>query len=267
MHCSIRFYADPVSSLPDTRNALNLLDNFSRILGQSYDFVSHILFDPDNDDPIIDKKYRNSVSGRKLFEDSDILYMYLGRDGEESAPIISAFCNGVEKELYSKIHIRLIYPQNTLPLMICVDYEQRSTIKMTTDIYSALLQSLFEQGIIVNNGFYHVYIGKNHATTLDGGQIGSFISYTGLQNAHNFVLHRKNACLNRLMGIYCINSIYVDCLDKDTMNAITHIVGNNNVSLSNNIFSFTLGNKDCFSPLYRIKSRKKIKELNLLLST
>ena len=136
---------------------------------------------------------------------------------------------------------------------------------LTLESYNYIIQSLCDCGFIVNNGIYHVYRKKNEATTLDGGQIGSFLGLSERVNLKNHLKHRRVGCRDRAMGIYYANSVRTNSINKKAIEAIKDVVGSSNVILENNIFSFSLGNMINATPNYQIKRAIIIKELQNIL--
>lgn len=267
MYCSLRVYVDKTSDLVSTKNILYLFQLFANTLGLSYDYISYTLFDPENDCMLIDEKYSYNLVGKKVFANANILPVVIGRYGDLSAPFITATCIGKSAQLYSAQRVQIQFPVSSEPFVIRVDYAQKATQKLTLETYNFLIQSLADIGFCVNNGFYHVYRNKNEAVTLDGGQIGSVIGCCGHVNLKNFLIHHKKGCCNRLMGIYCANSIRIDSLRRDSLEAIVNIVGSSNVILEDNICSFALGNMQKITPSYRIRYAIMLNKLQKILTT
>ena len=117
----------------------------------------------------------------------------------------------------------------------------------------------------VENIFSVAYTKKNEATTLDGGQVGSFINYYERNNLQKFVLHHGEGCLNRFMDIYCFNSVRLDLLKPETIRAITDIVGDSNLTITDGVLSFALGSVDELSPNYRLTHHHTLRKLQKLL--
>ena len=253
MYCSLRIYVDKITDSISTQNILSLFDLFANIFDWSYDYISYMLFDPDNDRMLIDKCYSYDSNGKKDFSVADIPTVIVGKHGDLSAPIITASCAEKNTQLYSKQRVQIQYPAFSEPYIIRVDYSQKRTQMLTLESYNFLVQSLCTCGFSVNNGIYHVYRNKNESATLDGGQIGSLLGCYGRVNLKNYLTHRKNGCRDRTMGIYYANSVRTDSISKHILEAIEDVVGSSNVMLENNIFSFSLGNMINANPDYRIR--------------
>ena len=226
-----------------------------------------MLFDPEKEGTLINEKYSYDFVGKEEFLNTNIVPLFTGQYGDSSAPFITAACIEKASQLYADHRVQIQFPISSELFVIRVDYEQKDAKKLTLEKYSFLIQSLAEMGFCFNNGFYHVYGNKNDAVTLDGGQIGSWINYCGYANLSNYLIHRQKDYRNRLMGIYYVNSIHKDFLGKDILESIVNIVGSGNVILENNICSFSLGNMQKCTPLYRIKYAGELIKLQRLFKT
>jgi hypothetical protein len=202
---------------------------------------------------------------KKDFSDINIPAVIVGKYGDLSAPIITASCVENAMQLYSKHRVQIQYPISSEPYIIRVDYSQKGTQMLTLESYNYIIKSLCACGFCVNNGIYHVYRNKNEATTLDGGQIGSFLGLYGRVNLKNYLKHRKEGCRDRTMGIYYANSVRTDSISKQILKTIEDVVGSSNVILENNIFSFSIGNMMNASPNYRIRQAIILNKLQNLL--
>lgn len=253
VYCSLRIYVDKISDSVSTQNILNLFELFSDTFGWSYDYITYMLFDPQKEGALIDKKYLYNSIEINDFLNTNIVPLFPEQHEDLPAPFITATRIEKPTQLYSEHRVEIQFPISSETFVIRVDYEHKDTKKLTLELYNFIIQSLAEIGFCVNNGFYHVYRNKNEAVTLDGGQIGTWISYGGYVNLRNNLIHRQKNCRDRLMGIYCINSIRTDSLGEDTIESIVKIVGNSNVILENNICSFSLGNMQRSTPSYRFR--------------
>jgi len=267
MYCSLRIYVDKTSHSISAKNILNLFELFSKTLEWTYDYISYILFDPDKDETLIDEKFSYDLTGKNAFLNKNILSLSTGQHGDLSAPFFTAECINDASQLYSDHRVQLQFPISSELYVIRVDFEQKNNPKLTLDKYNSLIYSLSKLGFCFNNGFYHVYRSKNEAVTLDGGQIGSLINCYGHSNLSNYLLHRKKDFRNRLMGIYYLNSIRADCLDKDTLKLIAHIVGSCNVIIKNNICSFSVGDMQKSTSLYRTRYARVLIKLKKIFMT
>ena len=235
------------------------------MLCKTYNHVSYLLFDPDNDRTLIDEKYSYDVVGKREFLNKDILPVVVGKSGDMSSPFIEASCESKPMQLYSKIRVQIRFPAYTQPFVICVDYEQKEEEKLTLEKYASLMKKLSAIGFHVNNSFYHVYAKKNEAFTLDGGQSGSLLNHYERKNLKNSVMHRKAGCINRFMDIYCANSICTELLDEKTRQQIEDIVGSENTVYDTEVFSFSIGNMQNLTSAYRVRDQRVIKKLRWLL--
>lgn len=267
MYCSLRVYVDKISYSISTQNILNLFELFSNTFGWSYDYITYMLFDPEKEGTLINEKYSYDSVGKNIFLNANIVPLFTGQHGDLSAPFITAACIEEPTQLYSKHRVQIQFPTSSELFVIRVDYEQKDTQKLTLETYNFLIQSLAEMGFCFNNGFYHVYRNKNESVTLDGGQIGSWINYCGYVNLSNYLIHRQKDFRNRLMSIYYVNSIHTDFLGKDMIESIENIVGSSNVILENSIYSFSLGNMQKSTPLYRIRYAGVLIKLQRLFKT
>lgn len=265
MYCSLRIYADKITNSISTQNILSLFDLFDGIFDWSHDYISYMLFDPDDDHMLIDKNYSYDSRGKKDFSDANIPEVIIGKYGDLSAPIITASCTEKAMQLYSKQRVQIQYPISSEPYIIRVDYSQKGKQMLTLESYNYIIQSLYACGFSVNNGIYHVYRNKNEATTLDGGQIGSFLGFYGRDNIKKYLKHRNCGCRDRTMGIYYANSVCTNSISKQTLEAIKDVVGSNNFILDNNICSFSLGNMINATPNYRIRRAIIINKLQNIL--
>ncbi len=265
MYCSLRIYADKITDSISAQNVLSLFDLFDSIFEWSHDYISYMLFDPDNDCMLIDKDFSYDFCGKKDFSDIKIPAVIVGKCGDISAPIITASCSENAMQLYSKQRVQIQYPISSEPYIIRVDYSQKGKQMLTLESYNYIIQSLYTCGFSVNNGIYHVYRNKNEATTLDGGQIGSFLGLSGRVNLKNYLKHRKDGCRDRTMGIYYANSVCTDSISKQTLETIKGAVGSSNVILENNILSFSLGNMINATPNYQISRAIILKKLQKIL--
>ena len=261
MYCSLRLYVDKISDSISTQNILGLFELFATIFDWSYDNITHELFDPDSDCMLINKSYSYDFIGKKIFADVDISSVVVGKHGDLSAPIITALCIDNASQLYSKQRVQIQYPISSEPFVIRVDYSQKGMQMLTLESYNYIMQSLRTYGFSVNNGIYHVYRNKNEATTLDGGQIGSFLGCYGRINLKNYFKHRKYGCRNRILGVYYANSVCADSISKQTLEEVKDIVGSSNTILDANVFSFSIGNMLNASPDYWIKYAIILNEL------
>lgn len=264
MYGSIRIFVDKTPEWIGAQNILGVFELFADALGKTYDFISYTLFDPDKDCALIDEKFLYDPAGKKRFLDTSIIPVAFGEKGDLSAPFLSATCEGKANQIYAEISVQVQFPVYSAPFTIRVDYEQKGIGALSLEKYARLIQGLCALGFPVNNAFYHVYSRKNEAATLDGGQIGPLISLREHENLRNSVMHRKESCLNRIMGIYCANSIRLDSLSEEVQKEITAIVGSGNVMIADDIFSFALGNMETLTPTHRIRCwvvRKKLQKL------
>lgn len=265
MYCSLRFYIDETPDLTKAQNILGIFELFENVFGISYDYVLYTLFDPDKDSIFVDEKYIYNTLGKTEFLNANILPLLVGKNGDYSAPFITASCNGKSTKIYSGICVQTQFPAYTKPFIIKVDYKQKDAEKLTLQKYVFFVHALTAMGFRVNNCFYHVYSKKNEATTLDGGQVGSSIHYYGRQNLKKYLLHSREGCLNRFMDIYCFNSIRLDSIKNGMQEAIWDVVGNSNTMIVDGILSFALGDSNDLTPSYRIKYRFLLKKLRKLL--
>ena len=265
MYCSFRFYIDISPELINSHRLLNVFELFSNVLGKKYDYISYMLFDPDKNDALIDKKYPYDLSGIDEFLNTTILHEVSGENGCLSAPFVRATCTGSATQIYSQICVEIQFPVYSCPLIIRVDYSSHGAEKVTLKSYNYLIHSLLAMGFCVNNGFYHVYSQKNEAITLDGGQIGVLFSCCGRKNRRNYVKHHKEGFLDRFMGIYCVNSLINHALNEDIIKEIENLVGRCNVIYGNNIVSFSLGNIERITPAYRIQYHYTINKIQKII--
>lgn len=265
MYCSFRIYADKITDSISAQNILSLFDLFDNVFGWSHDYISYMLFDPDDDRILIDKSYSYDSRGKKDFLDTDIPAVIVGKHGDLSAPVITASCTESPMQLYSKQRIQIQYPISSEPYIIRVDYSQKGTQMLTLESYNYIIQSLCTCGFRVNNGIYHVYRNKNEAATLDGGQIGSCLGLYGRANLKNYINHHKGGCRDRIMGVYYINSIRTDSISTQTLEAIKDVVGSSNVIQEGNVFSFSLGPMINATPNYRIRRAITLNKLQNIL--
>ena len=82
MYCSLRLFVDKITDSISTQNILSLFDLFDSIFDWSHDYISYMLFDPDNDNMLIDKKYSYDYCGKKDFSDVNIPAIIVGKHGE-----------------------------------------------------------------------------------------------------------------------------------------------------------------------------------------
>ena len=265
MYCSLRFFVDKTPDLTKAQNILDIFELFEHTLRVSYDYILYTVFDPDKDDPLIDKKYFYNTYWKEIFLTDDILKMFIGKSGDFSAPIITATCAGKSTQIYSKIRVQIQFPVYTQPFVICVDYEQQYTDEFTFRKYNFLIQSLTAMGFHINNCFYHIYPKKNEAATLDRGQVGHFLNCYEQRNLKKSVLHHSNGCLNRFMDIYYFNSVRLSMLTPEIISKIADIVGTNNLIITDDILSFALGNAGKESLNYRITHHYELRKLEKLL--
>lgn len=265
MYCSLRIYADKTTDSISAQNILSLFDLFDSVFGWSNDYISYVLFDPDDDRMLTDKNYTYDSRGKKDFSDTNIPAVIVGKYGDLSAPIITASCTENAGQLYSKHRIQIQYPISSEPYIIRVDYSQKEAQKLTFESYNYILQSLSTCGFSVNNGIYHVYRNKNEAATLDGGQIGSCLGLCGRANLKNNLNHRKCGCRDRIMGVYYVNSVRTDSISAKTLEAIKNVVGSSNVIHDGEVFSFSLGSMINATPDYRIRRAIALNKLQSIL--
>lgn len=265
MYCSLRIYVDKITDSVSAQNILSLFDLFDSVFEWSHDYISYMLFDPDNDRMLIDKNYSYDFRGKKDFSDIKIPAVIVGKYGDVSAPIITASCTESAMQLYSKQRVQIQYPISSGPYIIRVDYSQKGTHMLTLESYNYIIQSLCACGFSVNNGIYHVYRNKNEATTLDGGQIGSFLGFYGRVNIKNYLKHRKGGCRGRTMGVYYVNSVRTDSISEQTLEAIKDVVGSSNIIQEDNVFSFSLGPMINAAPNYWIRRAITINKLQNIL--
>ena len=261
MHGSMRFFCDKAPDSIQGQQILNVFELFSNVLGTDYELFSYILWSPDEDDDFINVSYNNTPMGKERFLNERIIPLIKGKDGDLSAPIISATCKCKESQIYSDIRVQIRFPVYSMPFTICADFEEDIVNKVKYKEYIKLICGLQKMGYSINNGLYHVYCMKNEAETLDGGQIGSIISCCGRKNINQCIKHRKKGGLDCLMGIYYYNTIRNDLLDDTTRNRISEIIGNNDHDILDNTFSFALTACDHVSSSYWIKNYQKIKTL------
>ncbi len=263
MYCSFRIYIDKAPNPICPQNISDIFSLFENAFGKRFDFISMLLFDPESDGLLVDKKFSCDDIGKSEFLNTDISPVMVGKSGEMSAPFIRAACNGSPAQLYTDAQVEIQFPVYAMPFTVRADGKQGKDFSFQT--YTRLIQTLNASGFSVNNAFCHRYSRKNEAVTLDGGQLGSFVGCRGRRNLKNSVQHRKKGCLNRLMGIYCANSIRADLLSEETQKQITALVGSDCTQNAGNVFSFTLGTDEALTPLKRIRRRRVQKKLEALL--
>lgn len=259
MYGSFRFYFDDIPELIQGQHILDIFALFSKELGREYDHFSYMLWSPDENNILIDKSFPNTATGKAKFLNEQIIPIVTGQNGDMTAPVISALCKCNEMQLYSGLRVQIQFPVYSMPLTICVDLEQRATNKVSFENYIHLICGLQSLGFGVNNGFYHVYSLKNEAETLNGGQIGPFLSHCGHKNLKQSIQHKGKGCLNHVMGVYFMNTIRSDLLRDGTRNRLAAIT--DNIIISGNVLSFALSGSENVSPIYWIKHRQIIKML------
>lgn len=267
MYCSLRYYVDtiPTDNLPE--QVLHVFELFSSELEISYDHISYLLFNPDADEVLVNQVFSFDDSGKKEFAQLGIIQSVGENDRIISAPFIEACSNCRKEELYSKSRVQIQFPDYSNIMVIRVDYEQRYAKKLCFSKYKNIVIGLCNLGFNVNNSFYHVYSRKNNAVTLDGGQIGSYIGLDGWQNKKDWLLHQKNHYMNHLMGVHCANSFPSSLITSQIKDAISKIVGGNNIDVVNGTVFFSLPNLASVTSAYRILSKLTIEKLtNLLVS-
>ena len=266
MYGSIRFYFDKTPDFISSRDCLSIFELFYNVLKKDYDYFSYTLWSADEDAVIIDRCYPNTPAGKELFLSETITQLVKGKNGDLSAPFVSAACNCKGKQIYSGVRIQIMFPVYSSPFTICVDFEEDIVKIIKFNDYVKLISDLQCLGYYINNGIYHVYKSRNEAETLNGGQIGTLISHFGSKNIKRSINHQKKGHLDSIMGIYYWNTIRNDLLSNNTKKRISEIVGNNNVIVSDNTFSFALSDNVHASCLYWIKHNREIKLLEKELS-
>lgn len=265
MYCSLRFFIDKTPNLLEAHNILCVFKLISDELGIPYDYILHTLFDPEIDRTVVNKKYIYDTSGKEHFKSSEITPLVSGKHGDLSAPFITATCNGQSSILYSKARTEIQFPVYSVPMIIRVDYEQKYAKKLDFHTFSRLIINLCGMEFHVNNAFFHIYVHKNEAVTLDGGQIDSIISVDGRRNLKKSILHNKNGCVNHLMDVFCANYVPCRLLCNENWNAIANIIGENNIARIDDGIAFALPNMEDLSPKYRIMNRAMLKKLHEIL--
>ena len=262
MYCSLRFYIDTINTSICANSVLQVFDLFASCLGLCYNNITHILFSPDTDRMLINKCYLYDDAGKKEFVKSEIIPYIESNDGTVSVPFFEASCNSNGMSLYSKCRVQLQFPDKSHLMIIRVDYSHKYAKPMSMAKYKKIISCLCNLGFHINNSFFDVYALKNQAATLDGGMIGSFVGTRGNRNIDKWLEHQKHCLRDNLMDIFCANSIPKVIVSHEVVEAITSIVGQDNIVVDSDMIIFCLPNISNITPLYRVFSKRIISRLN-----
>lgn len=264
MYCSFRFFLDSYPTLLESYPLLELFEVFASELGVSYDFISYILLDPDNDVVCINKSYSYDLEGKAVFLSSDVIPQLVGCDGCATAPFFEAtFCQSSHKT--SRMNcVRVEFPANFMPMIIKVDFDCSYIGPIDKWKFIRIVERLHCLGYHVNNAYFHVYSRANEAETLDGGQIG-VIGSSGRKNIRNSLTHRQNGCLNHVMDVFCANAIGSSVFSDETWKHIYDIVGQENFWKIDDIVVFFLTKNAELWKSYGILERTMARKLTRVL--
>ena len=261
MYCSLRFYVDEISETVDSRLILQIFEVFSQMLQKKYDYIEHCILSSEND-TITSHKFLYDINGHNSFADYIITPMQIDNHGEIVAQTVSATCEHAWNLLYSNIYVSIRFPLDRNPMIIAVDYQNHSKA-MTFEQYASLISILQQLGFHINNSFYHIYNRMNTVTTLDRGQLGSFVSLADRKNIKNSVVHHMKNCIDHIMDIFCANSIPSRMLSNDTKQSIVQLLGNNAKEIGDS-YVFALPDVENLKTTYRIRHYTLIKKLQNL---
>ena len=147
-------------------------------------------------------------------------------------------------------------------MIIRVDFDfSYATKPFTFKSFCFLLERLYHKGFRVNNSFYHVYRRRNTATTLDGGQIGSFSSLGDKRNIARAVAHRRKLSVNCIMDVFSINSVLCGSVSDNAKDRIAAIVGKHFVKTVADYFVFALPYQEAIDSIYYIQRYCKVNRL------
>lgn len=268
MYGSYRFYIDKWPEVIQATSVLDIIDMFSAELGAPYTRLIHTLYSPDKNQPIVYDEYANDTYGRLAFTSSNFIPLFVGKDGEVTAPSVMATCDGNANLIYSFIRIEVQLPFNSIPMTLCVDFDcNYVTNPLSSNGISRFISRLHDMGYRVNNSFYHVYHKKNTATTLDGGQIGSIISLGDRQIIKKSVAHRSKNCVNHIMDVFGVNSILCNTISDGAKDKITNLVGEHHVGTVGENFIFSLPCLKTITPKYYIKQYYIVNKLRKIIKS
>lgn len=265
MYGSLRIYIDKWDHDIGATSILDIINMFSLGLGAPFSRLIHVLYSPDEDRPKVYVEYTNDESGRNAFISSEFISEFTGKYGDVSAPSVKATCACDSNEVYSGISIEVQLPCGRSPMILRVDFDLNFiSIPLELSTYTLLLSNLYSMGYRVNNSFFHVYRKRKTVVTLDGGQIGSFISFEEKRNIKQSIAHRKNGEINRIFDVFYINSIRRSQISKAARDSIIDIVGNNCTANVADNFVFSLPISTPISFHYRHTYSNIVKKLRMI---
>lgn len=266
MYGSFRFFIDRWPCDICATSVLEIIDLFSIRLGAPFSRLIHVLHNPDEDRPKVYIEYPNNESGRKSFVSNEFVSLFTGKYGDVSAPSVKATCDCSRNAVYSCISIEVQLPFKTTPMILRVDFDCsyiQNSLSLGT--YALLLSNLHDLGFEVNNSFLHLYRKISTAITLDGGQVGSIISFDEKRNIKQAISHRKKGNMNCMMDVFSINSIRDNIISEKTQAKIADIVGCSSVANIAENFIFSLPVSDSIPKHYRSAHGNIVKRIRKML--
>lgn len=266
MYISVRCFFNKCDKLPPANIILSTLERIACFLHLPYDEYYYLLPSPDSDNNVIQKQFPNSEEGRQQLLNCLITPIVVGKYGEESSAFlgISCFCN--ENEAFEKARIEYQYPQNAMPATLRIDYKQTGNKNFDFCSYCDIISILYDMQLETNNSFVVNLRNKKACVSLDGGQIGSFVTLEIRRNLKNYLLHQEHHFMNSIRGACCANSIEKKYINKYQVSEIRQIVGEKNFAEIGNSVVFALPNLSFLTPQYSIIFATTINKLKQVLN-
>lgn len=266
MFCSMRFYIDKTTSLPNIQKTYAIISMIKDELKLPCNWIEYSLLDPDEDFAY----YHHDV---KPWDDKECPFSGLpeqtqlqGKDGDASSVIITAADSFPDNQLFDESRIFVWYPQNSaVSLTIKADYKIRKENRSFVEPYKTIILYLYTHGLPVNNSFIHIYQHRNEASILDGGQIGSWISPQSKSILKHYVDHSRVYHLNHIMDVFCANSIQRHLVSEETIEKLVAIIGSDHVWTIEDSIVFSLPDIEHTASAYRITHYPLINKIRELL--
>ena len=268
MYCYLSFFMDKSPKKTNSRLVLDIFEMFESELGKTYDYINHVLFNPDGNGYVINRKYHYNQKGKEKFLNSEIVPLITGKYGDTDAPFVTATCKNKFDQYFSDFKVSFFFPEYNMPMQIEVIYKEKNTKKMSFSKYTKIISYFHKIGFHVNNSMWHVYNQRNEATSfMRMSTLMNTINPFRRRNAKSIRKHMENRRLNNIVDVFCANSIVLSAIDEEKKNRIIDIVGNNNVLEIDDVLVFALPNSEKIRPIYRIKYMIMISKLRKFFKT
>lgn len=262
---SFRAFAEQFPVAVDNRAVFEMAEKISAMFQLSYDRLGYRLLHPNHDYKEVGVMFSNGSHARDTFLSLDIPVLLHGKGGEATAPVITFEMTPQNSSSLSDFAVALRYPaMKESPLIITIDVKSELLgPPLTMGKHVDLMRLLSENGYQINSAFVHSCSGNTKRLALDGGRVG-FCTPDEMRLIRNAIKYQGANYKNKLMDIFFINSIATKAISAAAMAAIQKIVGEDNVSYGDWMFTFCLPQSSGFG-MHKKQLGRLLEQENLLI--